>query len=307
MFKYRYHIVIASLLLSAILWVSLNLNQVYEIEKSVPIRINVNQPYAVSGNIPLYLDVKFRGAGWNLVRLITMLNLEFNYNINTKKKDHFIILTKEYLNNNLGLSQNLNIVSVYPETLFVKIEDYDEKYVTVLPNLKINPMEGYQVVGKPKLVPDSIKISGAVNLLKEINHIYTSNMLFENINSGIVSNITLSDSLTNLIKLSQNEVKLTIDIELTAEKEFKNIEILVPGIPADKDVLLIPQSVSIQLKGGVNQLAAVDNSKITAKIDYSKILEDSTGSLTPVFIVPEGCSVISFKPEIIQYVIKKKN
>jgi YbbR domain-containing protein len=283
------------------------LNQIYEIDKSVPIKININNPYSVSGNIPLNLDVKFRGVGWNLIRLFTSLNLEFNYDITARKKEHFFILTKDYLNNNMGLSQNLNIISVYPETLFVKIEDYEEKYAAVLPRLSINCMEGYQVVGKPILEPDTIKIGGAVDLLRNIKFLYTRGVVFDNVNADISTSISISDSFSNLIKLSQNEIRLKVNVELTAEKEFRNIEIRVPNTPEDKDVLLIPQTVSVQLKGGVNQLAKIDNSKINAFIDYNKILSDTTGSLIPGFELPEGCTVIGFKPEFIQYVIKKKS
>ncbi|HRJ85613.1 MAG TPA: hypothetical protein PK753_08065, partial [Ignavibacteria bacterium] len=170
MFKFRYHIVLASFLLSAVLWISLNLNQTYEIEKTVPVKFNVNKPYAVSGNIPLNLDVKFRGVGWNLIRLFTSFNLEFTYDVNAKKKDQFIVVTKEFLDNNLGLSQNLQITAVYPETLFVKIDSYEEKYVKLHPNIQIDCMEGYQVVGKPVLVPDSIKIGGAFEILKTLDY-----------------------------------------------------------------------------------------------------------------------------------------
>lgn len=306
MFKFRYHIVIASFILSAVLWLSLNLNQVYEIEKTVPVKIIVNKPYAVSGNIPLYLEVKFRGTGWNLIRLFTSFNLEFNYDVNAKKKDQFTILTKEYLDNNLGLSQNLQITAVFPETLNVKIDNYEEKYVKLNPKLQINCMEGYQVVGKPILEPDSIKIGGALEILRSLDHLNTRNLIFENVNAGITRKINVSDSLSNILWFSQNEINLKVEIEPTAEKVFSNIEIKVSELPDDKEVLLIPQAVTIQLKGGVNQLANTDPATISAQIDFRKILADSTGSLTPVFEIPPGCTVISVKPETIQYVIKKK-
>jgi YbbR domain-containing protein len=307
MFKYRYHIVLASFLLSSLLWLSLNLNQIYEIERTVPVNIRINKPYAVSGNVPLNLEVRFRGVGWNLIRLFTSFNLEFNYDINTRKKDQFTILTKEYLENNLMLSQGLNITAVYPDTLFVKIENYEEKYVKLLPNLEIIPRDGYQVVGKPVLEPDSVKVGGGEELLKNLDFIYTKFILFENVNSSIERNITISDSLANIISVAQNEVRLNVDIELTAEKEFSNILLTVPNTPEDKDVLLIPQTVTIQLKGGVNQLSQVDAGRIRAYIDFNAILSDSTGSLVPVFELPDGCTVISVKPEMIQYVIKKKS
>lgn len=306
MFKFKYHILIASFILSLILWLSLNLYQVYEIEKSVPIRINVNKPYAVSGNIPLNLEVKFKGAGWNLIRLFTSFNLELSYNANVRSSEQFIILTKEYLENNLGVSQNLNISAVYPETLFVKIEKYEEKYVKLRPRIYVECREGYQIVGKPSLDPDSIKVGGAIDILKNLNFLHTQEQTFRNVNADIIKNIGISDSLSNLLWRSQNEISLVVNVELTAEKEFKDVEIKVPNVPADKEVLLIPQTVSIQLKGGVNQLASVDTGKIDAEINFSEILNDTTGSLIPKFRLPEGCVVISIQPERIQYVIKKK-
>ena len=125
-------------------------------------------------------------------------------------------------------------------------------------------------------------------------------------NAGITRKINVSDSLSNILWFSQNEINLKVEIEPTAEKVFSNIEITVSELPDDKEVLLIPQAVTIQLKGGVNQLANTDPAKIFAQIDFRKILADSTGSLTPVFEIPPGCTVISVKPETIQYVIKKK-
>ena len=293
-------------MLSVVLWLSLNFNQVYEIEKTVPVNFRVSKPYSVSGNIPLNLEVKFRGVGWNLMRLFTSLNLEFNYEVSAKKKENFTILTKDYLRANLDLSQNLDIISVYPETLFVKVDTYEEKYVKLLPHMQINCREGYQVVGQPTLQPDSLKIGGSIELLRNINHLNTKYIVFDNVNAGISRNIFVSDSLSNLLWLSQNEVKLNVNIELTAEKDFENIEIKVPNVPDDKEVLLIPQNVTVQLKGGVNQLAQIENSRIIAKVDYFKILSDTTGSVAPYFEIPPGCVVIAVKPDIIQYVIKKK-
>jgi YbbR domain-containing protein len=306
MFRLKYHIIIAAFFLSVILWISLNFNQIYEIDKTIPIKININKPYAVSGNIPLNLEVKIRGLGWNLFRISTAVNIDFNYTINARKKETIVILTKDYLEKNLSLSQNLQILYVYPETLFVKVEDYEEKYVKILPNLNLDIKEGYQLVGEPLIEPDSIKIGGAVDLLKSISTLNTKPVYYSNINSNIAGTVTVSDSLSNLLWFSQTEFKLKLNIEPTAEKEFDKILIQITNIPADKEVLLIPQFVAVQLKGGVNQLAAIDAAEILAKIDYNDIIADTTGSLIPKFQIPKSCVITSVKPESIQYVIKKK-
>lgn len=304
--KFQYHIVITSLILSSLLWISLNLNQTYEIEKNIPVKINVNKPFAVSGNIPLNIDVKFRGIGWSLIRLFTSFNLEFNYDVNAKRNEQMSIITKDYISSNFAFAENLFITKVFPETLLIKVDRYEEKYVKLHPRVMIECKEGYQVVGKPLLEPDSIKIGGAAELLNSLKFIPTRDERFSGINSNIVKVLMVSDTLSNIIWRSQNEVKYSANVELSAEKEIPGIQITVKNVPEDKEVLLIPQSVNIRLRGGVNQLASVDNTKITAAINFGAILADTTGSVSPEIFMPEGSTISRVQPEKIQYIIKKK-
>jgi len=304
--KFKYHIFITSLILSAILWVSLNLNQQYEIEKNIPVKIDVNKPYAVSGNIPLNVEVKFRGIGWSLIRLFTSFNLVLNYNINAKRNENIIIITKDYITNNFAFAENLTITHVFPETLYVKTDKYEEKYLKLQPRVNIDCKEGYQVVGKTILEPDSIKVGGSVELLNSLKYLPTKDEHFNNINSNITKIISVSDTLSNIIWHSQNEVKLSVNVELSAEKELNGIEIIIQGVPEDKEVLLIPQAVNIRLRGGVNQLAGVDNTNVKAVLNFNAIMSDLTGSVVPVLILPDGCTASRVLPEKIQYIIKKK-
>jgi YbbR domain-containing protein len=304
--RYKYHIIIVSLILSALLWVSLSLNQTYEIDKTIPVKINIIKPYAVSGNIPLHLDVKFRGVGWSLLRLFTSLNPEFNYNVMPRFDEKSIILTKQYLNDNLGLPQNLIIAEVYPESLSVIVDKYEEKYVKLLPKVKIDCRNGYQVVGKPMLEPDSVKIGGSGKILNSVKFLYTQEISVANVNSSLFMEVNVTDSLSNIIWKSENLAKLTVDVELSAEREYHDVQIHITDVPGDKEVLLIPENVTVHLKGGVNQLAALDPSKIFASLGYNGIFADTTGAVAPKFDLPEGTSLIGIKPEKIQYVIKKK-
>jgi len=293
-------------LLSALLWVSLSLNQTYEIDKSIPVKINVNKPFAVSGNVPLYLDAKFRGAGWQLIRLITSLNLEFNYALNSRFNEPTVILTRQQLIDNLGLSQGLTISRVYPESIYVKVDKYVERYVKLVPRARIECMNGYQVVGKLILDPDSIIVGGAPDVLNPLKSLPTEELYMNNINAGFSRIVKITDTLSNIISKSETYIKLTASVELTAEKDYHSLGIKVLNIPEDKEVLLIPQDIDIVLKGGVKQLASLDTSLITPSLSFNDILRDTTGAVTPRFGLPEGTTIISMKPDRIQYVIKKK-
>jgi YbbR domain-containing protein len=270
------------------------------------VKINVNKPFAVENEIPLNLDVKIKARGWTLLRLYTSLNLGFNYDVYVTKNEQITILTKQYLNDNAASVQNLTITYVKPESLFVKIGRYDEKYVKVVPRVYVDCREGYQTVGIPVVEPDSIKIGGASKILDSLKFIYTEDFIYKNVNSTINDMVSLSDSLSNIVWRSVDRVNLKVNIELAAEKEFRNVEISAFNVPSDKDVLLIPQILTVNLKGGVNQLANIDNTKILARVDYNDLLKDTTGAVMPRFSVPEGITVLYFKPDGIQYVIKKK-
>jgi hypothetical protein len=279
---------------------------VYEIDKTVPIKVSVAKPYSVSGNIPLYLDVKFRGVGWSLIRLFTSLNPEFNYSVIPRLNEQSVILTKQYLSDNLGLSQNLSITDVYPESLLVRVDNYEEKFVKLVPELRVDYKSGYQLVGKPILEPDSILVGGSPRVLGGLKQLRTQPVVMHNVSSNVTSLVYLSDSLSNIVWKPETAIKLNLNIELTAEKEFQGVPIRITGVPDDKEVLLIPENLTLQIKGGVNQLSSIDQTKIIAGLIYHDIFYDTTGSVMPRFILPDGTSIIFSKPEKVQYVIKKK-
>ncbi len=304
--RLKYHILAASFVVSLLLWASLNLNLSYEIERKIPVRINVNKPFAVANELPLTVDVKIKARGWTLLRLYTSLNLSFNYDVYVTKNEQITILTKQYLNDNVASVQNLTITQVKPESLFVNIGRYEEKYVKIIPRVYVDCRNGYQTVGTPVVEPDSIKVGGSSDILESLKYVFTEDLIYKNANSNIDDVVGLSDSLSNILWRSSERVRLKVTVELAAEKEFKNIEIRVVNVPSDKDVLLIPQILTVNLKGGVNQLANTDNNKISANVDYNELLRDTVGAVAPEFSVPEGISVLYYKPDRIQYVIKKK-
>lgn len=282
------------------------LNQEYEIDTLLPVKVFVNKPLAVSGDIPPFIEVKLRGKGWDLIRIFMPFKLEFSYNL-PDRKDEYSVNTRNYLMTSLGLSNKLAITYVYPENIVFRTENYEEKYVRVVPRVNITCQDGYQVVGKPILEPDSIKIGGAVDILKNLDVLFTKEYKPEKVKAPFTEIVDISDTLANIIWKSTDKVTLKVNVELTAERFFDNVAINVLNLPPDKEVLLIPHFLNVQVKAGVNQLASLDNKAITATVDYSEILSDTTGALKPLINLPEGCVITKVIPESIQYVIKKRS
>jgi hypothetical protein len=252
------------------------------------------------------LDVKLKGKGWNFIALYTSLNPEFLYNINTASDDQTIVLPEQYLKENMGITSNIEVLEINPDTLIIQLDKYFEKYVTIIPVVNVETKEEYQVVGNIILEPDSVKIGGAYSLIDPLNTLNTQEITLANVNSNIYKAVKLTDSLSNIMWRAIDEVFVHIKVELSAEKEISDISLKIKDLPSDKDVILIPPQITLQLKGGVNQLSEYDKDNLNAYIYYQDVMTDTTGAVQPVINLQEGVKITSVKPDKIQYIIKKK-
>jgi hypothetical protein len=152
-----------------------------------------------------------------------------------------------------------------------------------------------------------VKITGATSVILKIKNIPTEKKIIRNINSDIVIDVSLSDSLINLVKVEPKSVKISYKIELAAEKSFEDLKVDIKNMPADKEVLLIPPNLNLSLRGGVDMLSKLSVSDFNIYINYELIEKDTLGSVAPIIEIPENLSIINYSPQKFQYIIKKKN
>jgi hypothetical protein len=88
------------------------------------------------------------------------------------------------------------------------------------------------------------------------------------------------------------------------EKTFDNIIVDQKGVPAAKELLIIPSKISIVLRGGINILGRLTNNEIKAYVNFDDALNDKTGSVEPKIAVPNTVTVIDIKPKKLDYIIK---
>jgi len=298
-------ILLLSVFFAIILWIYLNLSYTYSIEVQVPLEVNYSKSEAVADQLPSNLDVTVNGKGWDLLNIVLFKKLQYKLDL-SKFKSESKIVTNQSIPERINLPSNITITKIEPEELDINIDRYSEKYVRLKSNLVIKTKDNYKLVGSIKLSPDSVKIIGANSVLNKIKFVPTELKVIEDVNSNMSGLINVKDTLGNLIRIEPRSIKYSFNVELSADKNFEDIEIAVNNIPDNKEVLLIPPKAEISLKGGVEQLSKINPSEIKLYIDFSKLEDDTLGYFVPEIQLPVEANVVNITPQKFQYIIKMK-
>ncbi len=298
-------IILFSLLFAFALWFYINLNQSYSLDLSIPLEVQSSRTQALSEEIPSAIDITVKGKGWELLNLMVTKDLKYNLDISKLKKDSRII-TEQFVSERLNLNPDISVLKINPDTININFDKLSEKLVPVKNNIVVNLKDGYSIIGKPILTPDSIMIQGSSYLLNKVKSIPTQYKVFSNVNDNLRGVVEIKDTLMNLIKIEPKLINFEYMIQLSAEKMFEDVSVNISNVPDDKEVLLIPPKINISLRGGVDQLSLISPADLDVNVEFEKIETDTLGYVIPEVKIPKETNLLKLEPQKLQYIIKKK-
>lgn len=299
-------IYILSFVGAAILWLYVNLNLSYTINFQIPLEVKTVGSQALGSDLPSFIDLTVKGKGWELLGIILSKKKSFNLDLSSFKKDTKINVSQK-LGEILEIPAGVTVLNVNPEFLEINFDNITSRMVKVKNMVNVVPKEGYFIIGQPSVSPDSVKISGAMSVIGKIRFLPTESVNISDVNSGFTRTFKIIDTLNNIMKIEPKAVTITYRIELSAEKNIEDVNVVVRDVPPDKEVLLVPPKLKIYLRGGVEQLAKINPEEILASVDFRSIDSDSLGYVSPKITLPVDASIIKYEPQKFQYIIKKKN
>ncbi len=302
--KKNIHIIIISLFFSFVIWGSISLSKDYYLTIDIPPRIINFPPNYLSGTKLPKISAKIRGNGWGLISL--NLNSEIEYFISAGNDTG-----KKYINlynslvDNQWLASDMEVLELNPDTLSIYIEKVTEKKVKILPDLDLNFKPGYGLASEILLDPDSTEIVGPISLLRNLNSIQTERIEISKLDSRRfeMAKIKNIHGITSDVSV----VTINLDVQKIVDKNFDNLPISILEIPGDREVVLLPNRVSIGVHGGITILGKLNENNFKVYIYYRDVVLDTLGSVTPYIEVPQNTSLFFVKPERLRYIIKKYN
>lgn len=302
--KKNLHIIVLSVIFSAILWISISLSNDYYATVNVPVKL-VNFPagYSTASSIPDQISVKLKGKGWKLLGV--NLSAKSDYSISVEDSGRINVNLYNFLGENQWLSTDVEVIDITPDSLSFYVEKDYMKKVSIVPDLNLKYKPGYGLASPIRIVPDSTTLYGPKSIVSNLNFVFTRRKTFDNLDQAATGQVEL-ENLPGVI-YKNGEVQVNLDVQKIVDKNFDDITVIITDLPIDREVVLLPNKISVGLKAGIEILGKLDPKKIKAYVNYRDIVLDTLGSIVPKFELPTNTVLGYIKPERLRYIIKRYN
>ncbi|MFZ1081056.1 MAG: hypothetical protein WAO19_03935 [Candidatus Kryptoniota bacterium] len=300
------HVIVASIILSILVWLSVSMNNEYSVALRLPFRVSdLPDNIALANVVPRTILVRVRGTGWQIAS--SYLSTNSSIDVDASNLDNRrIVLTSRELGYSLDLGSAAEVVSFTPDTVAITLDTIISKLVPVVTTkIGVAPRSGFTVVGQPEITPDSITISGARSVVNKINSWQTEPKKFRNVINEIDTKLPLSDSLSGLVKLSTQEANVKIDVEQIAENTYKNIPIHILNNKDSTKILLLPPAIDLTIRGGINTMSDLTPDSFGVTVDYNDLANSASSHIRPNVELPATLQLITIQPDSIEFVIRK--
>lgn len=288
-------------------WLLQTLNNDYEAEFSIPVRLKGVPNNTVITSEPaseLRIKVKDKGTvllNYMLGKSFYPVTLDFSdYN---GSDNHVRIYASEFEKKVLGqLNVSTRLISMKPDTLEYIYSTGASKLIPV--KLRGTVSAGRQYYLSDTIFnPDSVLVYAPAGVLDTITAAYTCQVKLENISDTLKRQIPL---LTQKgVKFVPASIEMVLPVDVYTEK---TVEVSLHGInfPADKVLRAFPSKVQITFQVGLSRFRKITASDFHLNVSYEELLHLGSDKYTvKLKNVPEGVSQVRFNPEQVDFLIEQ--
>lgn len=296
------------LILSSIFWLILTLNETYEREIKVTIKIKgIPKNIVLTSNETDTLRVVVRDKGWLLMRYLYEKNR--NINIIFKNYDHgngYGIVpasdVKRMINQQLEMSTSIS--SVKPDRWEFFYNNGERKRVPVRWTGRVIPEQLY-FISHVQYWPDSVDIYSSREKLDSINVVYTEMLNYVGFRDTLI--VTCKTSHPKDVKVVPDQVRIGFYTDVLTEESIDGIPIKAINMPAGKVLRTFPPKVKVRFVTGVSQFRTLRPEDFTVIADYEEISQKPSDKCNIYLkVIPHGISRAVLDTKEVDYLIEEE-
>lgn len=287
-------------------WLLQTLNDDYETEFAVPVRLR-----GVPNNVVLTTEpasevtIKVKDKGTVLLNYLIgktffPINLEFTDYTGTNSVKIYTSDFQRTIMNQLNASTQL--LSVKPDTLeYIYSTGVARKIpVRVSGGVTANPQ---YYITDTIYSPDSVLVYAPEELLQSISVAYTEEMDLYNLTDSVSKQVRLQE--VRGAKFIPDIVDVRLPVDMYAEKTVE-VPLLGVNFPRDKMLRTFPSRVQITFQVGLSHYNKVSASDFVISVSYDELLRLGTEKYTvKLRAVPKEVSHVRIYPEKVDFLIEE--
>jgi hypothetical protein len=298
----KLNIFIASIIFAAILWGSISLSDSYYTDIEVKLTpTNFPKGYTTGSLLPDKIKLRVRGQGWRLVSINVGPETEFRVSVGGDSGRQNINLYN-FLESNRWLLSDVDIINLYPDSLNFFVERIISKKLPVVSGIDLKFKPGYGLASEIILNPDSVIVKGPLSYLKSRKEIETSTIPLGILDSKTSTEVNLDRIMG--FEYNSNLIDVVLDVQRIVDEQYENISVEVIDTPSGSEVVLLPNKININIRGGIEILGKLMPEQFHAYVKYQTLIQDTTGSVVPEIILPKNVTLQFSKPDRLRYVIR---
>lgn len=253
-----------------VLWYLIVSSQSYISVINVPLKVyEPREEMTIAEALPKTVKVRVEGAARTLYvqkwskKSVLILDVGAISNSQT-------ISLKDYFRekpNQVRLHGDMHFLEVvYPDSIDIKIDEKIQKIVPVIVRSNIFVRPGFTLIDNTKKY--NVTLSGPQSALNNLEVLQTMVYQKENVDIPFSAEIDIENPNPDIITLDPEKIDVDFGIEMIGEISIANIPISVKNKPDDLDIQFIPNTVSLRVTGGNDQIQSLTKYDFTVYFDY---------------------------------------
>lgn len=179
---------------------------------------------------------------------------------------------------------------------FIEVTMYPEKEVPVYVNLEGDAADGYRITDVAAM-PQTLRICADPQTLAQIERIETRAVDVEGLTSNKNQLVSLMEYDGVYLGLGQpSQVEVRVKVEALSIRTFEITEIDPINLPDEYEATVMPESVTVTLKGLASVLDALTEEDLYAEVDMTDAVRGTRKYTVTVRDVPEGVDEVEVEP-----------
>lgn len=287
-------------------WLLVKLSQTYRTEKTVELYFSLPEGKAFSEMPPQDIVATLQGTGWELLyEFLRRSQIGLSYDLRNVQ-DRFVLSRGQLRSDLLNRlsSGNMSIMELNYDDIVLLLEPKETRRVPVRLLQRFSFEQGYQMLGKPAIAPDSVTLTGPESVLSGFDQWETDSIVLTDLRATVSKSVALRNPPAG-VHVTADKVEVKVQVEQFSEQSFW-VPVRVRST-ADS-VRVFPQTIQLTCVVGLSHYDQIDagDFEIIADLEGLRLQKEQRNTvLLQLTKYPEHVKNIRFSPKSVEFFLVK--